>query len=94
MKLRFTPRATQDLTDIAEYIRLDNPIAALRVRDAILDSLNLLTSFPALGTRQSSPGIFRVVTRKYNYIVYYSVNRVAREITVLAIQHPARQRPN
>src|SRR5579862_1768035 len=39
MKLRFTPRATRDLADIADYIHERNPTAALRVRAAILDSL-------------------------------------------------------
>jgi len=38
MKLRFTPRATQDLVDIADYIRERNPNASLGVRAAILDS--------------------------------------------------------
>ena len=39
MKLRFTSRAIQDLTDIADYIHERDPSAALRVRVAILDSL-------------------------------------------------------
>jgi toxin ParE1/3/4 len=43
MKLRFTPRAAQDLADIADYIRERNPAAALRVRAAILESLQLVT---------------------------------------------------
>ena len=42
MKLRFTPRATRDLTEIADYIRAHNPVAALRVRGAILQSLQNL----------------------------------------------------
>jgi ParE toxin of type II toxin-antitoxin system, parDE len=35
MKLRFTRRAVQDLADIADYIRKQNPQAALRVRAAL-----------------------------------------------------------
>ena len=46
MKLCFTPRATQDLVDIADYIRAHNPGAALRVRGAILDSLQNLVLCP------------------------------------------------
>jgi plasmid stabilization system protein ParE len=42
MKLRFTPRAAQDLASIAAYIRERNPPAALRVRAAILESLQSL----------------------------------------------------
>ena len=39
MKLRFTPRATRDVAQIAEYLRTRNPSAALAVRDAIVRSL-------------------------------------------------------
>jgi len=35
MRLRLTRRATNDLGDIAEYIRERNPQAAVRVRAAI-----------------------------------------------------------
>ena len=48
MKLRFTPQATQDLFEIADYIRLENPKAAERVRASILESLQILCEFPAL----------------------------------------------
>jgi len=51
MKLRFTPRATRDLLDIADYIRERSPNASLRVRAAILDSLQDLVLFPEAGRR-------------------------------------------
>jgi plasmid stabilization system protein ParE len=41
VKLRFTPRATRDLAEIAEHLRTHNPAAALAVRDAILRSLQI-----------------------------------------------------
>ena len=64
MKLRFTPRATQDLIDIADYIRARNPAASLRVRAAILDSLQNLVLFPEVGRRQTVEGVRKLVTRK------------------------------
>ena len=39
MRLRFTLRASQDIVEIANYIRAENPPAAQRVRNAILASL-------------------------------------------------------
>lgn len=92
MKLRFTSRATQDITDIADYIRLENPAAALRVRDAILETLQHLIQFPQLGRPQSIEGVRRLVTRRYGYIVYYSVDQRLDEVVILAVQHPARER--
>jgi toxin ParE1/3/4 len=49
MKLRFTPRATRDLAGIADYIREHNAQAALRVRSAILESLQNLVLFHVSG---------------------------------------------
>jgi plasmid stabilization system protein ParE len=71
MKLRFTARAAQDLNDIANYIRERNPQAALRVRAAILESLQNLVLFPQVGRRQKVEGRSR---RGYPYLVYYSAD--------------------
>ena len=92
MKLRFTPRAVQDITEIAEYIRAENPSAAESVRAAILESLQSLVLFPLLGRLQSVEGVRKLVTRKYNYLVYYAVNESGDEAVILTVQHPARDR--
>ena len=39
MKLRFTPRATENLVEIADYLHQRNPAAAQRVRAEIYESL-------------------------------------------------------
>jgi plasmid stabilization system protein ParE len=92
MKLRFSPQATQDLIEIADYIRLENPPAAERVRGAILESLQNLVVFPRIGRRQSVEGVRKLVTRRFGYLVYYSIDEPAAEIVILAIRHPARAR--
>jgi len=92
MKLRFTPRATQDLIGIADYIRTRNPAASIRVRSAILDSLQNLVLWPEVGRRQTVEGVRKIVTRKYPYLVYYTVDEAAEEIVIITIRHPARRR--
>ncbi len=92
MKLRFTPRAAQDLAGIAAYVREQNPQAALRVRAAILESLQNLVQFPHIGRPQTVEGVRKLVTRRYPYLVYYTADDEADEIVILAIQHPARER--
>jgi toxin ParE1/3/4 len=92
MKLRFTPRAAQDLADIGDYIRERNPEAALRVRAAILESLQNLVLFPQAGRRQTVEGARKLVTRQYAYLIYYTVDEAAEEIIIIAVQHPARER--
>jgi toxin ParE1/3/4 len=92
MKLRLTRRAAQDLADIADYIRKQNPQAALRVRAAILESLQNLVLFPQVGRQQKVEGVRKLVTRRYPYLVYYTADESAEEIIILNIQHPARER--
>jgi len=93
MKLRFTPRAARDVIEIADYIRVENPSAAERVRSAILESLQFLAEFPEMGRRQNVEGVRKLVIRKYGYLVYYSIDTFSDEIAVLTIQHPAREQP-
>ncbi len=38
------------------------------------------------------PGVRKLVTRRYPYLVYYTCDLAADEIIVIAIQHPARER--
>ena len=92
MRVRFTHQATQDLSNIADYIRERNPQGARRVRAAIVESLRTLVLFPNVGRRQKAEGVRKLVTRRYPYLVYYLINDAAEEIVILTIQHPARER--
>jgi len=86
------PRGTQDLIDIADYIRERNRAASLRVRATIIESLQNIVLFPEAGRRQKVEGVRKLVTRKYPYLIYYTVDPTAEEIIVLTIRHPARER--
>ena len=92
MKLRFTPRATEDLAEIADYLLEHSPQAALRVRTAILESLQNLILFPYVGRQQKAEGVRKLVTRHYPYLVYYTTDEEVEEIVILTIRHPARDR--
>jgi toxin ParE1/3/4 len=92
MRLRFTPRATEDLAEIADYIRAHNSAAAQRVRTSIYESLELLVLFPQIGRRQTAEGVRKLVTRRYRYLVYYTIDPAAEEIVILSVKHPSRRR--
>lgn len=61
---------------------------ALRVRDAILESLQNLVRFPRLGRPQKVEGIRKLLTRRYRYLVYYTLDEEVGEVVILTIQHP------
>ena len=92
MRIRFTRKAVSDLAAIADYLHEHNPQASLRVRASILESIDILTAFPNAGRSQTTLGVRKLVTRRYNYLVYYSVDEAGSEVWVLSIKHPARQR--
>jgi toxin ParE1/3/4 len=92
MKLRFTPRALENITAIADYIRARNPAAAERVRAAIYQSLQNLILFPYVGRVQKTERVRKFVTRRYAYLIYYTVDDAAKEIIVLSIKHSAQRR--
>jgi toxin ParE1/3/4 len=62
------------------------------VRAAILESLQNLVSFPEAGRRQTVEGVRKLVTRRYPYLVYYTLDPAHEEIVILTIRHPARER--
>jgi toxin ParE1/3/4 len=92
MRLRLIPRAAQDLVDIADYLRAQNPDASLRVRTAILEALASVISFPQLGRRQTVEGVRKLVVRRYPYLIYYTVDEPAEQVVVVAIRHASRRR--
>jgi plasmid stabilization system protein ParE len=92
MKLRFTPRAVENIAAIADYIREHNPAASQRVRAVIYQSLQDLILFPYVGRVQQTEGVRKFVTRKYAYLIYYVVDEVAEEIVILNVKHPAQFR--
>lgn len=92
MKLRFTRRAVDNIVELADYIRARNLEAAEAVRAAIYNSLTNLLLFPNVGRLQTTEGVRKLVTRKYSYLIYYTVDEVAEEIIVLSVKHSARER--
>ena len=92
MKLRWTSEATSDLAGIGDYLRDRSPAAALRVRADILATLESASRFPFIGRVQTEPGVRKLVTSRYSYLIYYAVDERAGEIAVLNIRIPARQR--
>jgi len=74
MKLRLTPRAAQDLVEIADYVRARDPVAATRVRDVLLHALESLVLFPEVGRMQTVEGVRKLVTPRFPYLIYYTVN--------------------
>src|SRR6202162_3884253 len=83
------PGAASDITSIWEFIAKDNPLAAKRVREDILDAIRRLVPFPRQGHQRtdltSRPLRFRTVR---NYLIAYAPDE--EPLLVIAVLHGRR----
>jgi len=83
------PGAAQDITEIWEFIAEDNPLAAGRVREDILDAIRKLVPFPDQGHPRSDLTSRRV---RFQTIRDYLIAYIPEEkpLVVIAVLHGRR----
>lgn len=83
--------AADDLAQIVDYIRMDNPAAAQRVAQTIYKSVARLGRSPGIGRPGLAVGTRELVFSPWPYIAVYEV--VDDHIVVLRVRHGARDWP-
>jgi plasmid stabilization system protein ParE len=92
MKLRFDPRAVQDLHDIRDYlVSRASERAAEVVRRHLRTRIERLKSHPLIGIATNNPEIRMLPPTRYPYRIYYTLQN--DEVVVLHIRHTARRLP-
>jgi len=81
--------ATEDVESQFSYIAHENPLAANRIRDKILDAGNSLEQFPLRG-RIGSMADTRELVIDRRYVVVYAVD--GNRVTVLRVWHRSQRR--
>ena len=83
------PGAAQDITEIWQFIAEDNPAAAARFREDVLEAIRKLVMFPHQGhTRSdltSQPLRFQIIR---DYLIAYAPDE--RPLVVIAVIHGRR----
>lgn len=92
MKAIFRAGAYQDLEQISAWIARDEPRAAARVVERILDDIVRLSRFPLIGRAGRVAGTHEWVVVGLPYIVVYVVDERHHELIVIAVFHAARDR--
>ena len=91
-KILYTEDALADLESILDYIRAENPKAAARFGDALLNHVDLLKAFPHIGSPVSQrPGVCKILHTPVR--IYYQVHENRRVIEILHFWHAARRAP-
>jgi plasmid stabilization system protein ParE len=93
-RIEHLPIAEKDLTDILEYIHIDNPAAALNLLDEIDKVILKLAYFPYMG---HVPKDQRLILFNYrmlvvdNYLVFYVVLDEGKIVEIRRILHGKRK---
>lgn len=91
MKIQITKPASHDLEEIDRYIRQDNPIAALKIVERVLDAIEYLSTYPSMGRPGRVPKTRELIISRTPFIVIYQIRQ--NMIFVLRILHGARKWP-
>ena len=91
MKVRWTERAADELSDAYTYIAADNIEAADRLIDRIHAAISLIQTHPQIGKKGEVPGTREFVVTGTSFILIYQVD--PQLLWILAVFHGARHRP-
>jgi plasmid stabilization system protein ParE len=88
-KILFSEDSLSELESLLDYIRADNPAAADRFGDALLNHVELLREFPRLGAPvPERPGLRKLIHSPVR--VYYRLREPSGLIEILHFWHAAR----
>ena len=85
MRVRYIPRAQEDVDGIYEMIAQDNPERAQRVEAAIRTDAEMLGREPELGVATGHDDVRRWPMAKQGYAVFYRIDWDGEGIEVLRI---------
>jgi toxin ParE1/3/4 len=90
MRVRYTPQARNDLTQILAYLIERSPGGARNVRSAIDRTIQLIGEHPHAGRLAGEQGTRVLPAGRYPYLIYWSIE--AGEAWIVHIRHAARRR--
>jgi toxin ParE1/3/4 len=88
VKIRFTPEALIEFSEILEYLKTRSPGGARNVSARVKAVLTNLSDYPLSGTLTDMEQMRRIKVQHYPYLIFYRVEE--QEIIILGIRHAAR----
>jgi len=89
MRVRFTPRARNDLVAILNYLDERSPQGARNIKRVIRKTIELIGQFPHSGRRAGVQELRVLPAGRYPYLIYWSIE--AGEAWLVHIRHAARR---
>ena len=94
MKIIFSPRATDRLRQIRNYISEDSPINAIKTISRIRQVIELLSGFPELGKLWRKTDTRAIVVAGLPYRIHYMINQKEDCIEIITIAHTSQRPPD
>jgi len=91
LKIQITEPAHSDLEDIEQYIRQDNPSAAIRTVMRVLEAIEYLITHPTMGRTGRVLQTRELIVSGTPFIVIYQIHQ--QIIAILRVLHTARKWP-
>jgi len=93
-KIIWDDQAIEELRKVVRFIAPNNPAAALKTGEAILQKVEILGSFPRLGkvySRLNRDDIREIPVPPHR--IFYHIKDTERTVRILKIWHGSRQEP-
>ena len=74
MRIRYTPRARDDLAEILKYLDDRSPQGSRNVKRTIRKTIELIGQFPLGGRDAEEMGTRVLAVGRYPYLIYWSVS--------------------
>ena len=92
-KIIFSPQAIADLETAVRFIAKENPEAAVRFGNELIDRVAILGNFPLLGPPYPKrPDVRKLVSRPY--VIFYRVREADNSVDILRYWHGSQQKPD
>jgi toxin ParE1/3/4 len=92
MRVILEESAVADIDQLAAWVAKDNPQAARAIIRKILETIERLNLFPALGHEGRDRGTYERTVSRTAYIIVYEIRRKPSAVLVIAVVHGARGR--
>jgi toxin ParE1/3/4 len=91
-KIIFSPQAIADIENAVRFISRENPLAAERVGNRLIDRVAILENFPMIGPPYSKRGGIRFLVSR-PYVIFYRFRTEENCVDILRYWHGARGEP-
>ena len=91
MRLKWTAPAIRDLVSAGDFIAVDNPAAATKMAARVLEAVESLLEYPAIGREGRLSDSREMVVTGTPFIVIYRLRMPT--VQILRVLHHARQWP-